>query len=208
MADATQSPLDLARNVVAAWEALPGGRNYGPKVVESWLVTHMAPMVNDLRSLIIREEAEEVDAWERHYRVGFEDGEKHAAGGLADAQSQAFTYKRILDELSEKKITRAVIDVVKEHRRQVEAEGWTTENDDRYEYGQIAKAASCYAYEGSRTEHQRSGDVGVPPLHWPWSERWWKPTTPRRDLVKAAALLLAEIERIDRAATKLASGKD
>lgn len=28
----------------------------------------------------------------------------------------------------------------------------------------------------------------------------WKPTTSRRDLVKAAALILAEIERLDRAA--------
>lgn len=35
---------------------------------------------------------------------------------------------------------------------------------------------------------------------WCWDRSWWKPTTPRRDLVKAAALILAEIERIDRAA--------
>jgi hypothetical protein len=35
---------------------------------------------------------------------------------------------------------------------------------------------------------------------WPWDLKWWKPTTPRRDLVKAAALIVAEIERLDRAA--------
>ena len=29
---------------------------------------------------------------------------------------------------------------------------------------------------------------------------WWKPTDCRRDLVKAGALILAEIERLDRAA--------
>ena len=28
---------------------------------------------------------------------------------------------------------------------------------------------------------------------------WFKPTTPRRDLVKAGALIIAEIERLDRA---------
>lgn len=32
----------------------------------------------------------------------------------------------------------------------------------------------------------------------PWDEKWWKPKNPRRDLVKAGALILAEIERIDR----------
>jgi len=35
---------------------------------------------------------------------------------------------------------------------------------------------------------------------WPWAEKWWKPKNERRDLVKAAALILAEIERLDRAA--------
>jgi len=37
---------------------------------------------------------------------------------------------------------------------------------------------------------------------WPWGGFTWKPTTPRRDLVKAAALILAEIERLDRATNK------
>jgi hypothetical protein len=34
------------------------------------------------------------------------------------------------------------------------------------------------------------------PGGWDWS--WFKPTTPRRDLVKAGALIVAEIERLDR----------
>lgn len=38
------------------------------------------------------------------------------------------------------------------------------------------------------------------PRQWPftWWLDWWKPTTYRRDLVKAGALILAEIERLDR----------
>lgn len=42
------------------------------------------------------------------------------------------------------------------------------------------------------------------PDAWPttWAEDWWKPKNPRRDLVRAAALLIAEIERLDRAALK------
>ena len=34
---------------------------------------------------------------------------------------------------------------------------------------------------------------------WPWAASWWKPKNRRRDLVRAAALIVAEIERIDRA---------
>jgi hypothetical protein len=36
---------------------------------------------------------------------------------------------------------------------------------------------------------------------WPssWGAHWLKDTAPRRDLVKAGALILAEIERLDRA---------
>jgi len=38
---------------------------------------------------------------------------------------------------------------------------------------------------------------------WPikWMAAWFKPTDPRRDLVKAGALCIAEIERLDRALT-------
>jgi hypothetical protein len=48
-------------------------------------------------------------------------------------------------------------------------------------------------------------DIGAGPLvkqaapaQWPRDDAYWQPSNPRRDLVKAAALILAEIERIDR----------
>ena len=35
---------------------------------------------------------------------------------------------------------------------------------------------------------------------WPWDEKWWKPfPDPIRNLVKSAALIVAEIERLQRA---------
>jgi hypothetical protein len=37
------------------------------------------------------------------------------------------------------------------------------------------------------------------PGFWLWEKKWWKPSSPRKDLVKAAALLIAEIDRIDTA---------
>ncbi|HHW2459226.1 TPA: AAA family ATPase [Pseudomonas aeruginosa] len=45
-------------------------------------------------------------------------------------------------------------------------------------------------------------------LAWPWDEQWWKPTSARRDLVKACALALAEIERLDRAAASQGGPSD
>lgn len=94
--------------------------------------------------------------------------------------------------------TRAAIDVLEERERQITAEGWTPEHDDEHENGELAAAAATYATSAADCI------VHVQPYQntWPWQNSWWKPTTPRRDLVKAAALILAEIERLDREAAK------
>ncbi len=86
-------------------------------------------------------------------------------------------------------------DVLAERRRQVEAEGWSSKHDDEHRHGEMAAAAGCYALAATVN---RTLPV-LPPKHWwPWSGKWWKPAAPRRMLVKAAALILAEIERLDR----------
>jgi hypothetical protein len=100
--------------------------------------------------------------------------------------------------------TQALLDVFSERQRQVEQERWNLQHDDEHEDGELAKAAACYAYESTRTNYQRETDIGNPPPLWPWDKEWWKPKTPRRDLVRAAALVIAEIERLDRASV----GKD
>lgn len=48
----------------------------------------------------------------------------------------------------------------------------------------------------------------APDPFWPWQRKWWKPKDPRRDLVRAGALIIAEIERIDRAAVASLSQQD
>ncbi|HHG4316562.1 TPA: hypothetical protein ACPWEX_003144 [Pseudomonas aeruginosa] len=92
----------------------------------------------------------------------------------------------------------AWLDVQAERRRQVEAEGWTPEHDDAHSHGEMARAAACYALAGSSAPNDGTAALLVS-LAWPWDEQWWKPTSARRDLVKACALALAEIERLDRA---------
>lgn len=84
-------------------------------------------------------------------------------------------------------------DVLAERQRQMSVEGWTPAHDDKYQGNELRLAAFCYL----RAECFTSG---VLPAAWPWATGWWKPTDDRRNLIKACALILAEIERLDRAA--------
>ncbi|EOZ4835021.1 TPA: LysM peptidoglycan-binding domain-containing protein [Pseudomonas aeruginosa] len=97
-----------------------------------------------------------------------------------------------------KKVPQAWLDVQAERLRQVEAEGWMPEHDDAHSHGEMARAAACYALAGSSAPNDGTAALLVS-LAWPWDEQWWKPTSARRDLIKACALTLAEIERLDRA---------
>ncbi|EMV3551293.1 hypothetical protein AACI63_001068 [Escherichia coli] len=69
------------------------------------------------------------------------------------------------------------------------------EHDDEHCNGELAMAAVCYINETGTVNRN-----GGKPWGWPWDASWWKPNARRRNLVKAGALILAEIERIDRAA--------
>lgn len=85
--------------------------------------------------------------------------------------------------------------IAAERQRQIEVEGWSSENDDQYENDELLHAAAVYmsatsAY-GSPLE-----DVA-----WPWDPEWFKPGTPVdkvRCLTKAGAILAAEIDRLKR----------
>ncbi|QOY96369.1 hypothetical protein IM543_11415 [Massilia sp. UMI-21] len=89
----------------------------------------------------------------------------------------------------------AAIDVLAERRRQIEVEGWTPDHDDEHSAGQMAAAAACYALHTEPV-----GNVGDYLRFWPWDASWWKPRDRRSNLVRAGALILADIERLDRAA--------
>lgn len=97
------------------------------------------------------------------------------------------------DAASVRQQTPAVCDVIAERFRQQSVEGWTLEHDDQYGKSQLLWASSCYLLNTIQPFNRI-------PMDWPWDSSWWKPTNPRRDLVKACALIIAEIERRDRAA--------
>ena len=93
-------------------------------------------------------------------------------------------------------------EVAAERRRQQEAEGWTLAHDDMHVDGEMARAAAVYALNSAGVVRlQFNAELAeIVPRDWPWSLSWYRPAKPRRALVKAGALIVAEIERIDRAA--------
>ena len=82
--------------------------------------------------------------------------------------------------------------IAAERKRQIEQEGFSAEKDDRYTKKQLQSAAICYLVPVLKE------------LVWPqdWSLLWWKPTPNDRirELIKAGALIAAEIDRLQRAA--------
>ena len=90
-----------------------------------------------------------------------------------------------------------------ERKRQEAEEGWTSEHDDtEHRYGDLTQAAVSYA-QNAICQIQRSDYPR--PTPWPWEFAWWKPSAdPIRNLVKAGALIAAEIDRLLRERTRTA----
>lgn len=86
--------------------------------------------------------------------------------------------------------------IQEERTRQVTEEGWSSAHDRNHEIGELTKAALCYLEAGcyAAATHKILAD---PPDCWPWKQSDWKPTeNPVRNLVKAGALVAAEIDKL------------
>ena len=73
--------------------------------------------------------------------------------------------------------------------RQIYQEGYTREHDAEHSGEELLTAAICYA----QPKILKSWDT---PDSWPWDVNLWKPTEQITDLVKAGALIAAEIDRL------------
>jgi DNA polymerase III epsilon subunit-like protein len=107
--------------------------------------------------------------------------------------------------------TAAASDVLAERRRQIEAEGYDPENDDAHVLGEIGAYAAYYAMppgvrEWPATETGYADTFGEAIVPDGWTPP--RPGDRRRELVKAGALILAEIERIDRSAERVPSDEN
>lgn len=107
---------------------------------------------------------------------------------------------------------KVIAEIAAERKRQIEVEGWSAEHDDEHVDGSLAAAAACYAHPKQIfTAAVHSDPRGDPPMPdtysrvqwaWPksWHGKWFKMKGRRRDLIRAGALIIAEIERLDRKA--------
>jgi len=93
--------------------------------------------------------------------------------------------------------------ITEERQRQISQEGWTPNHDDKMRHGQIAEAALTYIETHLIRENFNEDKVAVRIAdvagdRWPWAEQWFKPKNSIHDLVKAGALIAAEIDRLQR----------
>lgn len=100
--------------------------------------------------------------------------------------------------------------IADERKRQIESEGYSINHDLEHDARELVHAAITYArssdlslysetfkpddnwHETNEPFYRKEVKCG-----WPWEEKFFKPTTPLRDLVKAGALIAAAIDRIN-----------
>ena len=173
-----------------------------PEDVTGWGWAYLGPVLtpSEHRALLDRAEAAEREAHDAHQdaiRVAVErDSYKRNMEAVAELAARYGAER----DAARAALQGAIGDVVAERRRQIEAKGLTPEHDDQHADGTLALAAACYALPVSERRSIHGSGVSVWRVLWPWDREWWKPKDRRRDLIRAAALIVAEIERLDRAA--------
>lgn len=98
-------------------------------------------------------------------------------------------------------LTPAARDVLNERARQQTVEGYSLADDDSHDEAELACAATWYALPEHLRKWFEASDIDL----WPFEVSSFKPKNRRRDLVRSGALILAEIERLDRADTAAAT---
>lgn len=102
--------------------------------------------------------------------------------------------------LIERYVSQGAIDILEERQRQIEVEGYSEEHDDEHTNFALCRAGAAYSIAASGV-WRGSGITSImsKPIYFP--KEWdFKPdpVDQRKNLVKAAALILAEVERLDR----------
>lgn len=83
-------------------------------------------------------------------------------------------------------------------QRAAKGEGWSAAHDDGHTRGELAMAAAVYAMPDQMREQTILGR-SLRSLLWPWPGEWKPVRDDRiRELVKAGALIAAEIDRLQR----------
>ncbi|EOT1462335.1 TPA: hypothetical protein ACKQI3_000800 [Pseudomonas aeruginosa] len=189
-----QEPVALAnRGLHAFWvkwtEAAAG--LYGPGIK-----LYAAPVAQAQHSVPEASEQEKEQGWTLDYRfvelvTEIAASRTEFTTSMEATEQVLLAARELLAAAPDKEVPQAWLDVRAERRRQIEAKGWTPEHDDLYCSAELPRAAAAYILNGANDEA---------PAIWPFVAKWWKPRDARSNYVRAGALILAEIERLDRAA--------
>lgn len=118
--------------------------------------------------------------------------------GSASAEYNAYIYRlKKYEEEPSKIVVKSGIELIAEEReRQKYVENFNREHDKQWTGGELANAAASYALTDAEriAVGKKNGIVET----WPFSKEWWKPTPENRvkELIKAGALIAAEIDRL------------
>lgn len=82
-------------------------------------------------------------------------------------------------------------EIIAERKRQIHDKGYTSESDDAHTNNELIDAAIAYCTSAKK-------ETAAAKECWPLALEHFKPSEERRDIIKAIALLIAEVERIDR----------
>lgn len=97
-------------------------------------------------------------------------------------------------------VSAGALAVILERARQMEVEGYEVAHDDEHTQGQLARAAATYALPEA-TVSVGGSEYDLRKVIWPWPREGFKPgdgSVPGRirELEKAGALIVAEIDRL------------
>lgn len=100
----------------------------------------------------------------------------------------------------EKRITTGAALIHLERERQIKKEGWTPEHDAQHTSFELINAACAYLVisrerEFNHPEIPDQLDTHLAAVLWPWNEEYFKPQSSLRNLIRAGALIAAEIDR-------------
>lgn len=117
---------------------------------------------------------------------------------VCDALNAALTTARGVCNSMKTPTTKTGAELITEERaRQRHSLGFGLRHDDGHTDGSLVEAAIAYAFAGQLQGVGKFLPGDASPRNWPWEEVAWKPSRSRvRNLVKAGALIAAEIDRL------------
>lgn len=134
---------------------------------------------------------------EKMKKLGYTIDDTDSKGSVS-AEYSAYIYRiRKYEEETDKVVKKSGIKLIAEERdRQKYVENFNGEHDKQWVNGELANAAATYAMSDAVRKAIGKGTTG--PITWPFSKKWWKPTPENRikELIKAGALIAAEIDRL------------